>query len=260
MFVKSSYGILLFKKCTNAFEILLIQRRYTYEFFDFIYGNYKNNDAAFQLLEHMTMNELLLIYNLDFYPMWQHIWVDDNFVKFSSFEMKFNNNFINYDQGKKLKEIVKRTTPRGELTWEIPKGRKNAKEPELLCAVRELYEETGYSKDNYYILPNVNKKITYIVDKTQYNCKYYFALLKSEQRVSQQYFLSNEINSIRWFKLEEIQYINKKPFLFHIIRPGKQLVRKYLKGKFTLNICNKEFVGDKVVEEADTIDLRDVTI
>lgn len=126
----------------------------------------------------------------------------------------------------------------------------------MLCAVRELFEETGYNKENYYILPNVNKKITYIVDRTQYNCKYYFALLKDGQRVSQQYYLSNEINAIKWFKLNEIQYLNKKPFLFHIIRPGKQLVRKYLKGKFGLSINNER----KVVEHEDTINLRDLYI
>lgn len=108
MFIKSSYGILLFRKCNSSFEILLIQRRYTYEFFDFIYGNYKNNDEAFKLLEHMTMNELILVNNLEFYAMWKYVWVADNFTKFSSFEMKFNNNFITYDQGKKLKDMIKR--------------------------------------------------------------------------------------------------------------------------------------------------------
>ena len=94
----------------------------------------------------------------------------------------------------------------------LPGGAVEPNESLVHAASRELYEETGYNKENYYILPNVNKKITYIVDKTQYNCKYYFALLKDKQRVSQQYYLSNEINSIKWVKLEEVQYLNKKLF------------------------------------------------
>ena len=36
--------------------------------------------------------------------------------------------------------------------WGFPKGRRNYQENDLTCGLREFEEETGYDKDNRYLL------------------------------------------------------------------------------------------------------------
>jgi len=240
---KFSYGIILFRQITEL-EVLLVQRRYTYAFCDFVYGRYSNVEAAKKLFNKMTPTELLHIYNLDFRSMCNIIWTDPAPAMYAGFLAKFTNNFITYDGGIGLKRFIDSSYPSGRLIWEVPKGRKSGhKEPDLICAIRELQEETGYSKGSYTLLPNVSKIVSYLNDGNLYVNKFYIALLNQSHFEIENATIkfcalkSYEIADQRWFKMHELEGLNKKPFLLTLIKPAKKLIKKHIKGKFTLSLA-----------------------
>jgi len=178
MLTKTSIGIILIKQglLNSPPEVLLVHKRYTYAFNDFINGNYiylHHNDTKIflkkknpilsleSLLEQMTTSELLDIMSLNFEQMWYKVCLnfkkdDPHYIKKYN---KFYSEFIKFDNGKKLINLIKNTKIRGTLLWEVPKGRKNDnKETDLECAIREVEEETGRTKYYYRIIPNIKKK------------------------------------------------------------------------------------------------------
>ncbi|VVB70158.1 Uncharacterised protein [uncultured archaeon] len=74
---KNSYGVIICRKnqTTGEIEALLIQRRYTYAFFDFVHGRYSNNFYSVKrLLSNMTDDEIELVRSLNFDVMFKLFW------------------------------------------------------------------------------------------------------------------------------------------------------------------------------------------
>jgi len=243
---RKSYGIILFKKTyNNNLEVLVVQRRFTYAFYDFTHGKYYLDDVSVrELLTKMTAIELLEIYTLDYDKLWTRIWIDRK-IESGDYEKGFNkfNILINKDNGAKLKNMINNIVPDGELLWEIPKGRKNKKEPDIFTAIREFEEETGYKKYDYTILPNITKKVTYKSDGQTYEYKYFLALLRDDEEKSPTKFevlRHCEIGAVKWVSLQESKYLNKKQFLPNIIGSTKKIIKKYLKGKYKINFINDD--------------------
>ena len=85
-----------------------------------------------------------------------------------------NDEFIN------LEEIVKKSNTNWiETEWEFPKGRRNYKEKDLDCALREFEEETGISASKLNIIENVLPfEETFIgTNHKSYKHKYFLAYL-----------------------------------------------------------------------------------
>ena len=74
MKIKRSYGIALCR-INKEFEILLIKKKYTYYFFEFVYGNYKESNEKYLmfLFNNMTYEEKMCILNMKFSDMWYRI-------------------------------------------------------------------------------------------------------------------------------------------------------------------------------------------
>lgn len=235
MITKYSYGIMLI----NDNKVLIVQRRYTYAFVDFIMGKYANLDIARQLLHEMTMTELTDVYTLDFLKMWDKLWLPYNTVyKHNTFlyEKVFNKfkTYFLFDKGARLRLFVEQTIPSGKLVWNIPRGRKNSpREVDVYCAMRELEEETGYKKASYTILPNYTKEISYINNDIKYICKYYVAIL-NDHPIDRLFDIKNsrEVADQKWASMLELPFVNEKDFLVPIVRVAIKLVKKYKKGSF----------------------------
>jgi hydroxymethylpyrimidine pyrophosphatase-like HAD family hydrolase len=155
MMTKTSIGIILVNlgNVNYSSEVLLVHKRYTYEFNEFVNGNYiyLHNDpskyfikkkytimSVEALLEHMTTDELLDIMSLNFEQMWYRICLnvdkeDPSYIKKFN---KFKAEFLDYDNGKKLINMIKNTKFRGTLLWEIPKPK--PKPFKFLDDVREI--------------------------------------------------------------------------------------------------------------------------
>lgn len=237
---KNSYGIILFNKNekANVYQVLLVQKRYTYTFFDIVHCKIKFSPKNLHLmtvyLEKLTHEELLLFYTMDFKLMWQKIWIDYS-VRYEDFERSFR--LLYRDMTEHIRKIILTTVPKGELVWELPKGRKEKYEDDIKCAAREVFEETKISQDLYEIVPNITRKVTYINDKVKYICNYYIAIVK---KLPNSVFAidldhSREVNAIKWFNIEDIYFIDTNNYITKIVKPMLKIVKKYNNGKFIIN-------------------------
>jgi len=261
MITKTSIGIILVKSgylnCPP--EALLVHKRYTYAFNEFVNGNYiylHHNSSKFfikknytimsvdALLEKMTTDELLDIMSLNFEQMWYRIClsIDKTDLYYIKKYNKFKTEFLDFDNGKKLISMIKNTKFRGQLLWEIPKGRKiNNKESDIDCAIREVEEETGIKKEFYKIIPNVKKKVSYISNGVKYVFIYFLGivdakLIKSRigyKLYQRQNLLTNdirEISEVGWFNMQYIKlFDNGSKHLENVIKPAFNIVKKYIK-------------------------------
>lgn len=238
---KSSYGIALCrynKAKNNRVEVLMIKKRYSYYFFNFVFGRYKPNDTKYlrYLFNNMSFSEKIDILGMQFENMWYRIWLSNpskhydisdlyeaekkqaisNAEKYRLFfqkKNKFEKNFVN-DGGKRLKELIYNSSD-AEIIWEIPKGGKNGNETNLDCAIREFLEETSIANNKYKILYDVDPVIETINDSdVVYQHYYYLAKIRDSvtdikpKIVFTNFSQISEVEQIKWISKEEIEFLN----------------------------------------------------
>lgn len=230
---KYSYGIALFKNSSPP-SILLVQKRCTYEFIDFILGNYGfTKPKLYSLFNYMTFHEKMDIMTGDFRYIWYKAFLEDvcenrkfkelytNYMT-NSFQdsivdniykpytkinmakkigidriIKLFEQYIKFISNEYLKNTIIGTSNTAEPTWEIPKGRLDKNETPLTCAVRELEEETNIPPHRYYLYVN-QKPIDYTITSNYitYNTKYYFAMIKNDINININYKNTEQVKEI----------------------------------------------------------------
>tara|TARA_B100000902_G_C27319185_1_gene923220 strand:+ start:3487 stop:4560 length:1074 start_codon:yes stop_codon:yes gene_type:complete len=196
----------------DKFKFLMIRRKKTLGYIEYIRGRYDENDinTYTSLFEQMTPTEISDIKNLSFLVLWNDLWqknADNKFYKseFEVAQLKHNklkeiSNFYNYlDNIKTEYEIPE---------WGFPKGRRIYLEKNLNCACREFEEETGLTNSEYTIINNIPhiQEIFYGTDNILYKHTYYYALCKSDINVTLNDNNLNqmeEIGDIGWFNYKE---------------------------------------------------------
>src|ERR1700678_1713015 len=152
---KVSVGILMCRISpkTRRAEVAMVHKRYTYEFNEFVHGRYSRHHlrTVTNLLEKMTVEELLDIWALNFDQIWYRIWqTADKKELYNKKVSKFHTSFIKDDDGKLLRQLVKQARGSGALLWEPPGGKHSTpKESDIMCAVREMFEEVRAEKRDY---------------------------------------------------------------------------------------------------------------
>jgi hypothetical protein len=75
-----SFGIICYKKINNNIKYLMIQRKDSLSFMEFIRGKYNTTDVDYlsKLLSSMTKNEINLIIDKSFEELWNYTWVQNN--------------------------------------------------------------------------------------------------------------------------------------------------------------------------------------
>lgn len=182
-----SYGIACARKNKDSgnYEILMIKKRATYSFVDFLRGRYdplRHYDLEF-MFSGMTINEKILIRGRIFHTLWTYCYGKEPFrnsekALYSKSEKKFNQ-LCDHQNGEFLLDILNRST-NAELLWEIPKGRIGKNESPIDSAIREFEEETGISKDMYRLLFNEGTvEYTFTDGGIKYKYIYYMAILNN---------------------------------------------------------------------------------
>ena len=236
---KLSIGIIIIRINKTQPEALFVHKRCTYAFNEFIYGNYKSYTKTEILLEQMTTEELLDIWSLNFEQMWYRYYLSINKqdIFYNKKYTKFQSTFMQ-DGGIYLRKLIENTTSKGNLLWEIPKGRKNnSKESDINCAMREIEEETGIKKNQYIFIPNAKRKVSFISCGTKYICIYYIALAnESLSHINLEYKLLKNLKSfnqiqevfeIKWFNIHYIRLfdsVNNKKWIESLVAPAFRLV------------------------------------
>jgi 8-oxo-dGTP pyrophosphatase MutT (NUDIX family) len=211
----TSYGIILFRSSDKGPQYLMIRRKDSFGYIDFIRGKYLCNNVP-QLkkcIDEMSIIEKNKIINNPFETLWKTLWGTRNnnsqyrseeILSSKKFETLKNGLYIN---GEKitLEDIVKSSdTQWDETEWEFPKGRRNFQEKDNECALREFEEETGYSRNDIILVDNLMpfEEIFIGSNHKSYKHKYYLAYM-NEIIDSLDNFQKSEVSKIQWMTIDE---------------------------------------------------------
>jgi len=219
-----STGIIIFKKEDNIIKYLLVRRKDTLGFVEFMRGKYNLENVAYinKLFEIMTFDERNMIVHYNFDYLWNKLWMkQDNkqyHNEYDSSKKKFNilkEGIYNKNILVSLKTLNSTNKLLWyEPEWGFPKGRRNLKETNLECAIREFEEETGISHNEYNMIyqiepleelfsgsNNIRYKHIYYVAMANENINNIFKIDKSNfNQVS-------EISNIKWHSYKECMNI-----------------------------------------------------
>ena len=209
-------------------EFLLIRRKDSLRFVDFVRGKYSLEDSDYlkQMLSNMTDKERQLLINSNFNDLWLHVWsltekdyqtdVDGNIKILNKNNIVYKSDYeqskikyIKLKENGQLIELINNTksiwnTPE----WGFPKGRRNPYETDMQSAIREFKEETGLSEDQFHVITNMDPlcETFYGDNKVHYCHKYYIAICNSDIEImydkTNEHMLK-EIGAIGWYDLDE---------------------------------------------------------
>ena len=193
----NSYGIACIRK-RREYEILMVRRKCTYAFLQFIMGRYKSRFEVQSLFSHMTIIEKNIISAGNFEIAYFHAF---SVSKATALSTNLCGNYLKLEKTfysirpEKIQSFIE-GSPYGKLSWQFPKGRKNESENDLQSAMREFEEETGVK--HYSILLNTDPFVLNISDcGVRYKYVIYLAI-GDEDPVYDSNYLNPEVSEIEW--------------------------------------------------------------
>jgi 8-oxo-dGTP pyrophosphatase MutT (NUDIX family) len=229
----------LIEKLHRDLKFLLVCRKDTLGYIEFIRGNYNIDDHKYieELISYMTIKEKtrLLQNETTFDFLWIKLWsldhqnVDNQRIENEYFRAKTK--FENFKKKYNLKQLIQSsstdwTTPE----WGFPKGRRESNESDLKCACREFEEECGLKEDDYQILDIKPVYETFRgCNGVLYRHIYYIAqILTDNINLSKKHLHQvSEISAIQWVNYQQsmdlIRDYNKEKkkslkYLFNLIK------------------------------------------
>ena len=219
----TSYGILCYFVQNNNIKYLMIQRKDSLCYIEFMRGFYDVNNVyyLYTLFKYITTTEKERILNNDFDYLWNLLWENYNISKFKKdyeiSKVKFNKlkegfemkgELINFNY---LIEKTKNDTF-DETEMEFPKGRRNLNENNINTALREFEEESGLSRDKINLINNKSYEEIYIaVNNIRYRHIYYIAKCneKNFQSIVNLFNPNNktqikEVIDVKWFDYDDV--------------------------------------------------------
>jgi len=210
-----SFGIICYKIEKNEIKYLMIQRKDSLSFMEFVRGKYElsNIDYIKKLLLNMTISERDMIITNTFENIWNYIWfqTDNNSNKNNKEYMNSKFKFSLLNENNFLKNYI--TSIKSVFfsqEWGFPKGRRKIKENDIDCAVREFFEETRITEDNISIINEINpfEEMFFGTNGIMYKHLYYISKLRNmdipieiDNTCLEQI---REIRAISWFNYNEV--------------------------------------------------------
>jgi 8-oxo-dGTP pyrophosphatase MutT (NUDIX family) len=210
----TSYGIILSRSSEKGLQFLMIRRKDSFGYIDFIRGKYSpyNIDQVQNCINEMSLQEKERILSEPFEKLWQMMWGitsnsqyrNEEVISSKKFDtitagVEINNDVIN------LKDLIKNSKSTwNETEWEFPKGRRNYQEKDLDCALREFEEETGYSQKEITIIENILpfEEIFIGSNHKSYKHKYFLAYM-NDTIDNLQNFQKTEVSKLEWKTIDE---------------------------------------------------------
>lgn len=221
----TSNGLIVFKDSDEGAAYLMIRRKDTLGFVEFIRGKYPLYNRMYlqRLIDEMTVDEKRRLQTQTFSELWTNVWGDYLNSKYQTEETVSCERFnllkkgvkINRGNGNSecitLDELVEgSTTQWTEPEWGFPKGRRNYQERDLDCALREFSEETGYDSSKLIVMQNIvpYEEIFMGSNVKTYKHKYYVAYFPLTQNAAASFsvspkFQKTEVSKMEWFSFEE---------------------------------------------------------
>ena len=234
----------IFKKYVNDVEVLIIKRKDTLSFVDFMRGKYSIEDKNYilNLLNNMTINERNYILKNDFDIIWQYLWNYNTNNLYKNEEKtsknKFNilkNGYLNILESYSLNSLIDLCDKYyKETEWGFPKGRRNYQENDLMCGLREFEEETGYKKNDIVIINNIVpfEEIFSGSNYKSYKHKYFLGIITNNCQPDND-FQIYEINEIKWVQINNVNnfirdYNYEKKFIINDLNKLLETYKLYI--------------------------------
>jgi len=211
----TSYGIIVFKYTDNGLQFLMIRRKDTFGYIDFMRGKYiqHNFEQLQNMFNEMSLDEKENIRKNNFEFLWKTMWGNiNNGAQHKSEEIASQKKFDALKQGLIINNqmisldilINNSTTSWNETEWEFPKGRRNFQERDIDCALREFEEETGCSRDDVNVIKNILpfEEIFIGSNHKSYKHKYFLGHFNKDIESLNNYQRS-EVSKLEWKTLEE---------------------------------------------------------
>ena len=228
----TSIGIIAFRYNNGVVEYLMIRRKDSLGFVDFMRGKYPlhNNNYLMNIINEMTNEEKVRLTTMTFDELWSHLWGDNIGIQYRGEEKVSRDKFRTLKEGIKtnnnyytLESLISDSTTKWETPeWGYPKGRRNYHEKDLNCALREFEEETGYLRNNLNVIQNIIpiEEIFTGSNYKSYKHRYYIAYLDNLNN-SETEFQKSEVSKVEWkphtevcemirpYNIEKIDVINR---------------------------------------------------
>ena len=234
-----SYGVILFKNGPKGIEYLMICRRNTLGYIDFLRGKYSVNHKYYimNMLKQMTCKEIHQLETQSFDELWLNLWNEiskDDTEPTVAYSAAYNNQYKIEENSSRLKfqllsqgvycsihnhdtecftlksmiaELKAKQPLWEEPEWGFPKGRRNYQESEYHCALREFVEETGISTEKMIPIRNIFPVEENFIGSNYKSYKHKYFLLHWQGTDSECEFndesYSSEVSKRAWYNLEE---------------------------------------------------------
>ena len=212
----TSIGVIAFRSGQTGPEFLMIRRRDSFGFVDFVRGKYSIHDEAYiqRIIDEMTIYEKDNLVRLSFDQLWKLLWGE--YTRGSQYKNEESVSYDKYSQvvsGIRTKDGKRKTlqqfindskTSWTETEWGFPKGRRNYNEKDLSCALRECLEETGYDIASDNIIQNITpfEEIFMGSDMKCYKQKYFLAMVDLDKKPKKAHDIM-EVGLMKWMTYEE---------------------------------------------------------
>lgn len=254
--IKYSYGIICFRfNYEKELEYLMIMRKNSYAFSDFIFGNYKLFDILYikKMFSRMTKKEKYLLYiNDDFNTLWKLVWKDKFF---------FKSNYINgYKKFKIMKQgyfkdnifydlkifLDSNSSKYKNCEWGFPKGKLEKNEDKIFCALREFEEECAVEKYNFLNITPIYENHRGI-NNVNYKTYLYFAMANENTFFDKKKIDLKEVSEVKWFTKNKMNETlrNYQSSITKTLEIAEENILKYFDNNF--NLIDKTLINYTVL-------------
>jgi 8-oxo-dGTP pyrophosphatase MutT (NUDIX family) len=212
----TSIGIIAFRSNMNNIEYLLIRRKNTLGFLDFMRGKYPlyNKNYLTNIINEMTNDEKNHLLTDTFEELWEYLWGKSIGIQYRNEEKNSKEKFISLKLGitvnnteYTLESLINESeTNWEEPEWGFPKGRRNYQEKDIQCAIREFEEETQYNKSQLKLIQNLSpyEEIFTGSNYKSYRHKYYVAYMDIDTTSDAHHSHdNNEVGDMIWCGFED---------------------------------------------------------
>lgn len=218
----TSFGVICYKIVKQQLYFLLIQRKDTLCYVEFVRGNYniRNRKYILSMFNNMTPSEREFIKNNTFDTLWNTMWVDNHKKNHSHYKVvkdKFyllkkgynmrNNEEIQFFNLQKALENSESCIH--EQEWEFPKGRRKLGEKDFLCAIREFHEESNVKVSNVSFVDTSKyyEEIYLSMNKTRYRNVFYLGKYNKEYKPGFSPILFDENNINQTKEVRDVKWL-----------------------------------------------------
>lgn len=230
----TSYGIILFRVSDGVPQFLMIRRRHSFGYIEFIRGKYAshNTEQIQVIIDEMAAHEKADILQYDFKTLWIQMW-DESAGSHHRSEEHASHKKFDLLKSRQLDNMIRESPTRWtETEWEFPKGRRDYLEKDVDCALREFEEETGISKTHVDLFRNVMPFEEIFVGSNQlsYKHKYFLGQFVGQTQIDTDSFQTSEVSKMEWKTLEQC-LTDIRPYNFekrNIIQRIHQIALRYV--------------------------------